>query len=74
MLPEQRAASYRAYLLRLWRAEGGWRASLVDPHTSQQQAFPRLEDLFEFLTSTTRDPPGPAAQAANEPPATDFNV
>ncbi len=41
---------------------------------AQQQAFPRLEALFAFLTSTTRDPPGPATQAADEPPATDFSV
>jgi len=64
MLPEQPPTSYRAYLLRLWRADGGWRASLIDPHTGQQQAFPRLEALFAFVTGLTQDPPGPTAPAA----------
>ena len=63
MLPEQPPAGYRAYLMRLWRAEGGWRASLIDPHTGQQQAFPRLEALFAFVTDLTQDPPGPPAPA-----------
>ena len=71
MLPERHAASYQAYLLRLWRAGGGWRASLIDPHTSQQQAFPRLEALFAFLTNLTRDLPEPADRLVDEPPTTE---
>ena len=74
MLPERWESSYRAYLLRLWRAEGGWRASLTDPRSSQQQAFPRLEALFAFLTSTTRDLSEPADPLADEPPAVDRDV
>ena len=44
---------YVAYLLRIWREEGGestrWRASLEDPHTGKRLGFAGLEELFEFL-------------------------
>ncbi|MBI4321170.1 MAG: hypothetical protein HY675_21985 [Chloroflexi bacterium] len=48
---------YRAYLLRLWRAESAegtvWRASLESPHTGECRAFPDLASLYAFLQGQT---------------------
>ena len=43
---------YRAYLLRVWRAESldpDWRASLEEPRTGHRIGFTSLEQLFAFL-------------------------
>jgi hypothetical protein len=44
---------YRAYLLRLWRADRvdslAWRASLESTGTGELRLFTSLSDLFEFL-------------------------
>jgi hypothetical protein len=46
-------ASYRSFLLRLWRGEAGdasvWRASLQDPHTGERIGFASLEQLTAYL-------------------------
>jgi hypothetical protein len=58
---------YRAYLLRLWQAEGEdgqpvWRAALEEARTSERRGFADLESLFAFLKEqldalpTTRPP------------------
>jgi hypothetical protein len=57
---------YRAYLLRLWQADGGddrpeWHASLEDPHTGERRGFADLARLFEFLEEQTDDSPRPSA-------------
>lgn len=45
--------SYRAYLLRLWRADGegggAWRASLEDAHSGERRGFADLHALLRFL-------------------------
>jgi hypothetical protein len=74
MLSERRASAYRAYLLRLWRAGGGWRASLMDPHTSEQLAFAGLEALFAFLSRTTQDPPELSDGPGGEPAPLEQNI
>lgn len=55
-IPSNRCSNnrlYRAYLLRLWCAEGAdngsWRASLEDSHTGERIGFASLEELFAFL-------------------------
>jgi hypothetical protein len=45
---------YRAYLLRLWLAEGDdghriWRAALEEARTGERKGFAGLESLFAFL-------------------------
>jgi hypothetical protein len=48
---------YFAYLLRLWREEGGeatrWRASVEDPHSGEKLGFAHLEELVAFLGERT---------------------
>ena len=56
--------TYLAYLLRLWcvndtgphgeKDEGGWRASLEDPHTGQRVGFAGLEELSVYLADAIR--------------------
>ncbi len=56
-------ARYLAYLLRLWRVDGGgelvWRALLENAHTGERRQFVDLDALFEFLREQT-------GQMANE--------
>ena len=47
---------YLAFMLRLWRANGGegsqgerWRASLESPQTQEKFTFVNLVELFTFL-------------------------
>jgi hypothetical protein len=53
------SSPYRAYLLRLWRADSEnarpaeWRASLEDPRTGERLGFASLEQLFAFLIVLT---------------------
>jgi len=53
------ARNYIAYLLRLWREQGGestrWRASLQDPHSGERAGFANLEELFGYLRRETGD-------------------
>lgn len=48
-------SGYRAYLLRLWQAEDGeratWRASLQDVRTGQRLGFASLDAAFGHLRS-----------------------
>ncbi len=49
---------YRAYLLRLWKADGPdgqpvWRASLEDARTGERCGFADLSRLFAFLEEQT---------------------
>lgn len=49
---------YRAYLLRLWQAEGDdgcliWRAALEDARSGERHAFADLERLSAFLQALT---------------------
>ena len=42
--------SYRiSYLMRLWRSDGQWRASLEIPRTGKRIGFANLEQLFAYL-------------------------
>lgn len=50
---------YRAYLLRLWKADGAdgrsiWRASLEDARTRQRRGFADLSRLLAFLEEQTK--------------------
>ena len=53
--------NYIAYLLRLWREQGGestrWRASLQDPHSGERTGFANMEELFGYLRRETGDLP-----------------
>ena len=49
---------YRAYLLRLWQAEGddgrrAWRAALEDARTGERRGFADLARLCAFLEEQT---------------------
>jgi hypothetical protein len=49
---------YRAYLLRLWQAEGddghpAWRAALEDARTNERHGFADLARLCAFLEEQT---------------------
>ncbi len=50
---------YRSFLLRLWLMKQNgvriWRASLENPRTGEQQSFPSLEDLVDFLHDLCKD-------------------
>jgi hypothetical protein len=51
---------YRAYLLRLWRADNDgrhWRARLENVETGEAQGFGSLAKLIEFLHSLGEDAP-----------------
>jgi hypothetical protein len=59
--------AYRVFLLRVWRAAGGWRAALEEPHTGRRYGFADPHDLLDFLDqhadgtlSTTHDTQGEA--------------
>ena len=50
---------YRAYLLRLWQADGDdgtpiWRAALEDARTGERRDFADLARLFAFLEEQVR--------------------
>jgi hypothetical protein len=63
---------YRAYLLRLWQADGDdgrpvWRAALEDAGTSERRGFADLARLCAFLEEQTAAwnegaPPPPARE------------
>jgi hypothetical protein len=49
---------YRAYLLRLWQAQGEdghpvWRAALEDARTGERHGFADLARLYAFLNKQT---------------------
>ena len=50
---------YLSFLLRLSRSEqqSGWRATLHDPLTGEQIAFPTITKLFSFLRQKTATEP-----------------
>ena len=62
---------YLAYLLRLWREQGGettrWRASLQDPHSGEKFGFAHLDELVAFLREQTGLAP-PAERLKGERP------
>ena len=52
------ALRYRAYLLRLWQADGEdrrpvWRAALEDARTGERRGFADLARFCEFLEAQT---------------------
>ncbi len=53
----EKPSGYHAYLLRLWRDNGGdsplWRASLESPQVAERLSFASLVDLFNFLEQET---------------------
>jgi hypothetical protein len=63
-------ASYRAYLLRIWRVQSErgplWRASLEDARTGERRGFPDLEALYGFLQESVKPPEGRSDAAAEE--------
>ena len=71
---EHKSRAYRAYLLRLWRADGlapsgkaaNWRASLESPQSGERIGFGSLAELFAFLTAEVL-----RGEAEREPPFTD---
>jgi len=46
---------YHSYLLRLWRAQDTWHASLEDSQSGKRLAFANLEQLFVHLMSLAED-------------------
>jgi hypothetical protein len=75
--------TYLAFLLRLWRVDGGgeatWRASLEDAHSGERRGFSDLSALQVFLQALLETQqaeragcaPGEALEAAARPPATE---
>ena len=63
MITEATHLDYQAYTLRLWQVDeqGGWRATLYNPHTGRRQSFASCEQLCTFLqavmSGTTEDRP-----------------
>lgn len=59
MRQRNRATTYRAYLLRLWREDEAapWRATLEDVHTGERLTFADLPALCEFITRQATPPP-----------------
>ena len=41
--------AYLSYVLRLWRTDGHWRASLIDPLTGERVGFASLDLVIAFL-------------------------
>ena len=63
---------YRAYLMRLWLAEGDdghpvWRASLEDARSGERHGFANLAQLCAFLEQQTRS----NSERGARPPATE---
>ena len=56
--PAKLEKQYLAFLLRLWRENGGdsphWRASLERPQSGERLGFATLAGLFAFLEKETR--------------------
>lgn len=46
-----------SYLLRLWRSDDQWRASLQSVQTGERHLFADLESLFAFLAEQASSPP-----------------
>ncbi|MCB8923878.1 MAG: hypothetical protein H6662_20050 [Ardenticatenaceae bacterium] len=47
--------NYHAYLLRLWREEGGdWRVSLQSTRTGERFGFADLQTAVQFIAQTLR--------------------
>ncbi|MCA9990342.1 MAG: hypothetical protein H6666_16240 [Ardenticatenaceae bacterium] len=63
--------SYIAYLVRLWRESdtGGWRATLANPHNSEQHNFANLASLMTFLEQQTGETIVPAPAETPRPGA-----
>jgi hypothetical protein len=45
----QSSVMYLSYMLRMWRTDRHWRASLTDPLTGEQIGFCSLEMMVTFL-------------------------
>ena len=66
---------YRAYILRLWLAEGDdgrpvWRAALEDAPTGERRGFADLGSLFAFLEQQT----GSSSEHGSRPSATESST
>jgi hypothetical protein len=66
--------TYRAYVLRLWTADGAgawiWHASLEEIHGPDRRVFGDVDDLCCFLRTVTGQAPAdpaPTAQVAATP-------
>ncbi len=44
-----KSTDHFSYLLRLWRTNGQWRASVETPETGKRIGFANLEQLFVYL-------------------------
>jgi hypothetical protein len=58
-----RATTYRAYMLRMWREDTNivgekprWRLSLEDPYTGYRTGFATVQALCAYLISQTATP------------------
>jgi hypothetical protein len=62
-------ATYRSYLLRLWREspEGEpWRASLQSAISGERHGFADLDGLFDFIRCQTEATPDPKSGRSGE--------
>ena len=39
-----------SFLVRIWRSDGNWRATVIDPHTQNRKGFASREQLIQFIT------------------------
>jgi hypothetical protein len=48
--------NYLAFLVRMWREEGGgWRSTVENPHTGERRAFADVGAMLAFLQRQTVD-------------------
>jgi hypothetical protein len=59
-----KSAQRFSYLLRLWRTNDQWRASLENPGTGKRIGFANLEQLFAYLMDLIEEDPNEQATQA----------
>ena len=61
---------YRSYMLRLWQTDTngkrGWRISLQDTESDQQENFTSMEELVIYLQNTIENFPGSVIEDGEE--------
>lgn len=63
-MAEEHQATYRAFLIRVWReGEAGWRGTVEDPHSGQRRAFADIDQMLGYI----REQVMPAEGVSSEP-------
>ena len=40
---------YQSFMVRIWRSDGNWRASIIDPHSDQRRMFATRQQLINYI-------------------------